>query len=283
MGCPDWPKCFGMLVPPTDVSQLPANYKELFKKPGYEVADFDVVHTYTEYVNRLIGATFGLVVLINLGIAFKNRKTIKGMIGPATAALVLTLLEGWLGAKVVDTHLKVWVVTIHMLMALLIVMTLMMQWVRLREVTWSTHDSSWRVGFLILTLLTVIQVLLGTQVREAIDEVQFRLSGTLRETWIDEAGTPFLIHRSFTYGVVLTTIWLHWRLKKNQPDSPLLKGLMWLEATFIIQLITGVAMAYAGVPAEAQAIHLFIGTLSVGILSYLLGMLYVTSRMVKTA
>src|SRR5690606_2875632 len=106
MGCPDWPKCFGRLVPPTDEAQLPAGYEEKYiagrQAKNERFADFldrlgnsnlanrirhdesilvheefNAAKTWTEYVNRLTGATTGLLLLLCAVFSFTFFKTKK--------------------------------------------------------------------------------------------------------------------------------------------------------------------------------------------------------------
>jgi cytochrome c oxidase assembly protein subunit 15 len=56
MGCPDWPTCYGLIVPPTSENQLPANYQQLYANEGIPAESFDALKTWIEYINRLIGA-----------------------------------------------------------------------------------------------------------------------------------------------------------------------------------------------------------------------------------
>ncbi|HBY70084.1 MAG TPA: heme A synthase, partial [Flavobacteriaceae bacterium] len=95
MGCPDWPKCFGYYIPPTDVTELQWQPERSFKKgqviikdealqvaakdfttgntfsrnnwnlyTKHDYATFNVWHTWIEYINRLFGALSGIAVLI---------------------------------------------------------------------------------------------------------------------------------------------------------------------------------------------------------------------------
>jgi len=88
LGCPDWPKCFGMWIPPTAASDLPSQF---------DVSQFNVFKTWTEYVNRLIGVVIGLLITATFVLSFRYRKTEPAVLYSSALAFVLVLVQGWLG------------------------------------------------------------------------------------------------------------------------------------------------------------------------------------------
>ena len=154
MGCPDWPKCFGQWVPPTEVSQLPGNYKEvytvqrvaknqklartlqrlgfaqvagsIFAHPTqYIETDFNPVKTWIEYVNRLLGALIGVFVFLTVVFALPYWRRDRAIFWLALASFLLIGVQGYLGSLVVSTNLLPVMVTVHMALALLIVALLL--------------------------------------------------------------------------------------------------------------------------------------------------------------
>jgi cytochrome c oxidase assembly protein subunit 15 len=150
MGCPDWPKCFGRWVPPTEASQLPPNYKEIYtaqrvaknqklartlQRMGFaQVAgsifahptqyietDFNPVKTWIEYVNRLLGALIGIFVFLTVVFALPYWRRDRPVFWLAFASFLLTGVQGYLGSLVVSTNLLPVMVTVHMALALVIV------------------------------------------------------------------------------------------------------------------------------------------------------------------
>ena len=154
MGCPDWPKCFGRWIPPTEASQLPADYKEIYtaqrvaknqklaltlQRLGFaQVAgsifahptqyietDFNATKTWIEYLNRLLGALIGVFVFLTVAFALPYWRRDRIVFWLALASFLLTGVQGYLGSLVVSTNLLPVMVTVHMALALVIVALLL--------------------------------------------------------------------------------------------------------------------------------------------------------------
>ncbi|MBL4821474.1 MAG: COX15/CtaA family protein, partial [Gammaproteobacteria bacterium] len=125
MGCPDWPTCFGQWIPPTSEAQLPADYQEIYAELGYADTRFNVVKTWTEYTNRLVGVTIGFLVFLTAVFSWSCRRHDPWIFRASVAAFFMVGFEGWLGSQVVSSNLQPGLITLHMLMALAIVAALL--------------------------------------------------------------------------------------------------------------------------------------------------------------
>ena len=304
MGCPDWPKCFGSWVPPTSEAQLPLQYKEhyaslrveknerlagtlaslgfvskaeeILNDPTIsEEQEFNALKTWIEYVNRLIGALIGLFILATLFTSLKYIKSHPILPIASFAAVILVLFQAWLGSLVVSTNLLEWMITAHMLIALVIVMLLI--WIFFKaeqaDVRYIKDGNRMKYNALlpVFLVLLIVQVVLGTQVRESIDQVSAALGPALRMEWIDALGISFIIHRSYSI-LLLLTFAAMWKTYSKEVRLDQRLGLLFkvLGIGILLSVLTGVIMAYFGVPAFAQPLHLLFGSLIVGVQFYLI-------------
>ena len=288
MGCPDWPTCFGQWVPPTHVSQLPANYKEIYKVAGHEIADFDTYKTWTEYVNRLIGVLTGFFVFLTVVFAFPYLKTKPKIFWLSFGALLLTGFQGWIGARVVATNLAHWMVTIHMLIALVIVALLIYTITESQqfELTQLNEDRSLKLIMMAVLAVSLIQTISGTQVRENVDAVAIVAGEANRAHWIELLGGMFIFHRSFSAISLLLTVMVVYKFRNAfARDTILYKSTLALIILIAAQILSGKVLDNLGFPKHIQSLHLFVGSLICGVQLFITIVLYtrVKSPAVKPA
>jgi len=289
MGCPDWPQCFGLTIPPTEEAQVrwqpETDYREgrmllehdsLWVAPldhlsgtsfdadrdtglwqhytRHDYAHFNPFHTWVEFLNRLLGAFAGLpallLVALSLVAALRHRWT--APLWPALGALLALGFVAWLGKKVVDGNLIPGSITLHMLGALAI---LGLQLVTLRragapapQITAKTRHWLWVAG-----LLTLGQLVFGTQVREAVDHLVH--DGVARSDWLAQLPEWWKGHRS-AFWVILAAhlVWLWPGVASGRPTR-------WewtVLALLLAQFATGLAFGMLGMPAAAQPLHLLL-------------------------
>jgi cytochrome c oxidase assembly protein subunit 15 len=282
MGCPDWPTCFGSWIPPTSEAQLPANYQEIYADLGYAETEFNVVKTWIEYLNRLTGVTIGFLILLTAIYSWSVRRHDKSIATASVAAFLMVGFQGWLGSKVVASNLMPGMITLHMLMALAIVGTLLFAVARARRGIMMAEsiegiDPRFEKWLYIVMALTVIQVTMGTQVREMVDYLN-HTQGAERSSWVDALPWFFYVHRSFSAIVLFANLWLVALLVRSVGwTHTLTRFTIAMIMVIGLAIVSGATLGHLGMPALVQPLHLLGASLLFG-LQFLIWMSYRHAR-----
>jgi len=306
MGCPDWPKCFGFLIPPTEKSQLEWKSNSEYNKNQIVIIDetlfyandkfksknkfemsnwseytkhdyskFNVYHTWIEYINRLIGAIAGLSVLILFVNSLKFLKTKKIITGLSFLALIAIIFQAWLGKMVVDSNLTANTITVHMLMAI-ILLFILFSILAISNPSKNRVKISRNISILVLIsiILLLIQITTGTEVRKFIDMKMELLNYTEKDRWIENISSSFSFHRSFSWAIIIVNSLIYFYARKSGLK---LKIIHIVNTLIFFQISSGIIMYYFHFPFSSQPIHLLISTMIISIQFYFL-LLYKTSK-----
>lgn len=299
MGCPDWPKCFGYYIPPTELTEIQWQPNRAFEKgqviiyretlqvskesftttdafnaanwelyTKHDYAEFNPWHTWIEYINRLLGALAGLATLILAIISLKFWKKKKRIPVLSWLVVVGMVFQAWLGATVVYSVLEPAKITVHMLMALVIVAMIL-------YVIYLANSENKRIKYdklvlrisIVALVMTLVQIAMGTQVRQFVDDQIDIFGYAAKDKWLQDPELLFYVHRSFSILIILINSFLAYRITKH--DLGHFK-VYWVLFLLLVEVFTGVAMNYLDFPFASQPLHLVLASILFGVQFYIL-------------
>lgn len=251
MGCPDWPKCYGQLIPPTHESQLPPDYRQRYAVAGRLAEPFDPFKTWVEYINRLVSVLAGLGVLVLVGYAWLRLRAYPKILLYTGAVPVLLIAQALLGWRVVATYLAEYMVTLHMLFSVLLTLVVFWAWAQTFQLRKRSLSEEWRPYWLLgwgSWGLLLVQVLLGAALRSAI--TQYGVESALEKM-------VFYVHRSFSWLVLFGWSYFQWGVYRDPVRQPLARRwALWTMLALIVQILSGAMMAYVRFTPPLQVLHL---------------------------
>ena len=286
MGCPDWPKCFGLWAPPTCDCQLPDNYQELFLEKRLKKVErftkaleafgmhesakklrenkailipeeFNAVKAWIEYINRIFGVLAGLFALAFVAIAwlgaFSSR--VKWL---ASLGLIMLVLNAWLGSIVVATNLLPGIVSFHFMLSFLSIFFFMLALHNTQSfsrVSPKGANSVW----ILLFILVLTEVLLGTFARETVErkiaDQSLSVDGMLD---FKGMGVDFMVHRFLPAAILLISTYAAWKYKGDDGHSS--RDFAILAAFALAQICFGAMNIVFTLPPVSQVTHIVLGS-----------------------
>ena len=287
MGCPDWPTCFGQYIPPTSEDQVMwhashdyrkgqiivhqealwvaqtdfisgetfnAELWEVYTKHDYAV--FNPVHTWVEFVNRLLTVLLGIPAIIAFVMTWRSYRQRPWAAWLMTSAMAILLFESWLGKLVVEGHLVPNQITYHMTGAFVLVGVLVWLRRKLSPISMPEGDTGKRINQVlgVVTLLMMAQIIMGSQVREGVDELMKVFGADAsRVGWIDMLSNLIYVHRSASL-LVIAGAWWMWRMGKSH--RLVNHHGLWILGLLIGESVLGALMFYVEIPKFLQPAHL---------------------------
>jgi cytochrome c oxidase assembly protein subunit 15 len=276
MGCPDWPTCWGCLIPPTKIEDVDfgkleqklEKFQRAAAREGRDPAsitleslkdEFNARKAWTEYINRLCSMPLGFACLILLVMAQRQRERYPLIYGFAVATFILLLVNAWMGARIVHSGLKPGIITAHLAMAMAMFGLLMYCAWRGAEDPWRVQvapESAGKLKWAVLLFLASIiaEGVMGSQIREITDELAKAHHQAPRSEWVSELEQSwvYVIHRSFSWAVLGAAI-LAYAVGKNGGRQG------WVANTalgvVIAQMVLGIIMSQWHLYAWVQVAH----------------------------
>jgi heme o synthase len=240
LGCPDWPRCFGRLVPPAEL------------------------HAWIEHSHRLVASVVMLLVAALVVAAWRTGQD-RVVRRAAVAALVLVLAQALIGAFVVWWKLRADSVTLHLATALALVALLIYIGFRDRWPADPARRQGQDRGFVRLvgvgTGLLYLQMLVGSTVTGHHAGLAYPLRVLLPDLGPGVARIQ-LLHRTLAVvvGALIVATWV--LARRSQRDHPTVTRLAGYAAGLVaVQIGLGVANVANRLSALTVVPHLAVGAL----------------------
>jgi heme o synthase len=243
LGCPDWPFCYGQILPP--------------------VGDFKA---WIEWIHRTIAAVIGFEILGLAVLAVRDYRTRPTILWPTLGAVLLVGFQAWLGRETVRLGNSGESVTAHLASAMALVGLLVFLTVR---GGYPAHlpgrGTSQRFTLLaaFAAAATFALLLFGSQVTATDSALVFPdwplMGGTLLPLLTDVTGAHVL-HRWVAAAVgliVLAVAVVAWRTQRHRPT--LVRLAVGAAVLFAVQIAIGGAQVLTRLDAWTQTLHLALG------------------------
>ena len=262
MGCPDWPKCFGRWIPPTHIDQIPSYI---------DATSFNIVLAWIEYSNRSLGVLVGLsIIILNVVAIYYFRKELK-LFFASILSLILVITNGALGAIVVSSVLNPFIVSLHMILALMLVSALSYiciesyKLIHIEKFKNLEINKIFSRSLILFWVLIVVEILLGTGIRTNLELVSIENPLLSKGEQLNVLSSYKYLHSLLGFGLLFFSIYINSHLRDN--SLLLAKQLgYFILAMVALQIFLGELMVFFDLPQLTRLFHTWGSSWLVGVI-----------------